>query len=200
MPSRREEVLDAIKAMIAGALPNAEVKRNLDKPERIPPGGLVIIRDGDPGEPEVLLSPLTYVYEHRVPIELAAFASASLTREQTVDQMLSAIGTAAELAVRPVSVPVAGVLSDAVRAGAQVDLWFTAAVERSAGAGTAAPVPVQLASGLTVADVSRPAGAFAAGGTTTVHVLVAVSDLPKVLAAIASQGVVDVVAVPGTGG
>ena len=112
----------------------------------------------------------------------------------------SAIGTAAELAVRPVSVPVAGVLSDAVRAGAQVDLWFTAAVERSAGAGTAAPVPVQLASGLTVADVSRPAGAFAAGGTTTVHVLVAVSDLPKVLAAIASQGVVDVVAVPGTGG
>jgi hypothetical protein len=95
MPSRREEVLDAIKTLIAGALPNAEVKRNLDKPERIPPGGLVIIRDGDPGEPEVLLSPLTYVYEHRVPIELAAFASASLTREQAIDQMLSAIGTAA---------------------------------------------------------------------------------------------------------
>ena len=95
MPSRREEVLDAIKTLIAGALPNAEVKRNRDKPERIPPGGLVIIHDGDPGEPEVLLSPLTYVYEHRVPIELAAFASASLTREQTVDQMLSAIGTAA---------------------------------------------------------------------------------------------------------
>jgi hypothetical protein len=95
MASRREEVLDAIKTLIAGALPNAEVKRNLDKPERIPPGGLVIIRDGDPGEPEVLLSPLTYVYEHRVPIELAAFTSASLTREQTIDQMLSAIGTAA---------------------------------------------------------------------------------------------------------
>ena len=95
MPSRREQVLDAIKTLIAGALPNAEVKRNLDKPERIPPGGLVIIRDGDSGEPEVLLSPLTYVYEHRVPIELAAFASASLTREQVIDQMLSAIGTAA---------------------------------------------------------------------------------------------------------
>ena len=95
MPSRREEVLDAIKTLIARALPNAEVKRNLDKPERIPPGGLVIIRDGDPGEPEVLLSPLTYVYEHRVPIELAAFASASLTREQAMDQMLSAIGMAA---------------------------------------------------------------------------------------------------------
>src|SRR5579885_1680372 len=95
MPSRREDVLDAIKTSTDDALRIAQVKRNLDKPERIPPGGLVIIRDGDPGEPEVLLSPLTYVYEHRVPIELAAFASASLTREQAIDQMLSAIGTAA---------------------------------------------------------------------------------------------------------
>jgi hypothetical protein len=94
MASRREEVLDAIKALVGGALPNAEVKRNLNKPERIPPGGLVIIRDGDPGEPEVLLSPLTYVYEHRVPIDIAAFASASLTREQVLDQMLSTIATA----------------------------------------------------------------------------------------------------------
>lgn len=96
MASRREQVLDAIKSLVAGALPAAEVKRNLDKPERIPPGGLVIVRDGDPGEPDVLLSPLTYIYEHRVPIEIAAFASASLTREQVLDQMLSAIGAAVE--------------------------------------------------------------------------------------------------------
>ncbi len=94
MPSRREAVLDAIKTLVASALPAAEVKRNLDKPERIPPGGLVILRDGDPGEPEVLLSPLTYVYEHRIPLELAAFASTSLTREEVLDQMLVAIGTA----------------------------------------------------------------------------------------------------------
>lgn len=92
MASRREQVLDAIKSLVAAALPSAEVKRNLDKPERVPPGGLVIIRDGDPGNPEILLSPLTYVYAHRVPIELAAFASATLTREQVLDQMLSAIG------------------------------------------------------------------------------------------------------------
>jgi hypothetical protein len=91
---RREQVLEAITALVASALPSAEVKRNLDKPERIPPGGLVIVRDGDPGEPEVLLSPLTYIYEHRVPIEVAAFASATLTREQALDQMLAAIGEA----------------------------------------------------------------------------------------------------------
>ncbi len=94
MASRREQVLDAIKTLVATALPSAEVKRNLDKPERIPPGGLVIIRDGDPGEPEVLLSPLTYVYAHRVPVEIAALASGMLTREQALDQMLSAIGAA----------------------------------------------------------------------------------------------------------
>ena len=94
MASKREQVLEAIKALVASALPSAEVKRNLDKPERIPPGGLVIVRDGDPGEPEVLLSPLTYIYEHRVPIEVAASASATLTREQALDQMLAAIGEA----------------------------------------------------------------------------------------------------------
>jgi hypothetical protein len=94
MTSRREEVIGALKALLAGALPNAEVKRNLAKPERILPGGLVVIRDGDPGEPEVLLSPLTYVYSHRIPIEVAAYESASLSREQVLDEMLAAIGAA----------------------------------------------------------------------------------------------------------
>lgn len=94
MASRREQVLDAIEVLVASALPSADVKRNLDKPERIPPGGLVIIRDGEPGDPEVLLSPLTYVYAHRVPIEIAAFASATLTREHALDEMLLAIGLA----------------------------------------------------------------------------------------------------------
>lgn len=94
MTSRREQVLDGIKVLIATALPNADVKRNLAKPERIPPGGLVIVRDGDPGEPEVMLSPLLYVYTHRVPIEIAAYESSSATREQVLDEILGAIGTA----------------------------------------------------------------------------------------------------------
>ena len=94
MASKREQVIDAVKALVASALPNADVKRNLDKPERIPPGGLVIVRDGDPGEPDVLLSPLTYVYEHRIPLEVAAFPSSTLSREEALDQMLSDIGAA----------------------------------------------------------------------------------------------------------
>jgi hypothetical protein len=94
--SRREQVIEAVVALIAAALPGAEVKRNLAKPERIPAGGLVIVRDGDPGEPEVLLSPLTYVYAHRIPIEVAARESASQPREGALDAMLAAIGGAVE--------------------------------------------------------------------------------------------------------
>jgi hypothetical protein len=94
MTSKREAVLDAIRGLIAGALPSADVRRNLAKPERIAPGGLVVIRDGDPGEPEVTLSPLSYLYTHRIPVEVAAFESATLTREQVIDSMLAAIGGA----------------------------------------------------------------------------------------------------------
>ena len=94
MTSKREQVLDGIRALIASVLPSAEVKRNLAKPERVPPGGLTIIRDGDPGEPEVILSPLTYIYTHRIPIELAAYDTSSESREQVLDSMLGAIGLA----------------------------------------------------------------------------------------------------------
>jgi hypothetical protein len=94
MPSKRETVLAAVKVLVAAALPGAEVKRNLAKPERIPPGGLVVIRDGDPGDPDVTLSPVSYLYTHRIPVEIAAFESAMLTREQVADEMLGAIGAA----------------------------------------------------------------------------------------------------------
>ena len=94
MSSKREQVLNAMKALLSSALPNADVRRNLAKPERIPPGGLVVIRDGDPGEPEVMLSPLVYVYSHRIPIELAAYETSSQSPEQVLDEMLGAIGVA----------------------------------------------------------------------------------------------------------
>ena len=91
MSSKREQVLDAIVDLIAAAVPEAKVERNLAKPDRIPSGGLVIIRDGDPGEPEVTLSPLTYVFSHRVPIEVAVH-QASNPREQALDAILGRIG------------------------------------------------------------------------------------------------------------
>lgn len=92
--SKREAVVAAIKVLIAAALPIAEVKRNLSKPERIPASGLVVVRDGDPGEPEVTLSPLTYHFEHRIVLEIAAPEIGATPREVTLDAMLRAIGAA----------------------------------------------------------------------------------------------------------
>lgn len=106
----------------------------------------------------------------------------------------AAVGSAEDLALRPVGVPVTGRPPEAVRVGARVDLWFSPPA--TAAHDEPAP-PSQLAAGLTVAEVDRPQGAFAAGATT-VQVLVPVAQLPDVLGALATDGRVDVVAVPGT--
>jgi hypothetical protein len=72
MPAKRETVLAAVTTLIAAALPCAEVKRNPTTAKRIHAGGFLTVRDGDPGEPEVSLSPPVYVYSHRIAIEIAA--------------------------------------------------------------------------------------------------------------------------------
>jgi hypothetical protein len=52
--SKAEQVLDALKALLE-TLPGAAVDRNRVLPEKIPAGGLIVLRDGDPGEPEQAL-------------------------------------------------------------------------------------------------------------------------------------------------
>ena len=68
--SKAEQVLEAMKALLE-AVPGATVERNSVLPEKIPPGGLIILRDGDPGEPERALGGFgsTY-YQHPVEIEV----------------------------------------------------------------------------------------------------------------------------------
>jgi hypothetical protein len=52
MPSSKaERVLEALKALLE-TIPDAVVERNSVLPEKVPAGGLIILRDGDPGEPE----------------------------------------------------------------------------------------------------------------------------------------------------
>ncbi len=68
--SVREAALVALKTVLVAACPGADVKRNADVPTDVGPGGLVILRDGDPGEPEVTLSPPSYAYEHRAVVEI----------------------------------------------------------------------------------------------------------------------------------
>lgn len=97
--SKRLQVLEAVVALVRAALPYADVKA-LDaddaKPDFIGPGGLVVVRSGDPGEPEVDLSPLTYNYEHLIPLEVAAYETADKTSEQVLDEMMIALGEAAQ--------------------------------------------------------------------------------------------------------
>lgn len=97
--SRRLDVLKAIKDMIAEALPNADVI-GLDNDDAIPtrptPGGRVIVRSGDPGEPEIDLCPLTYNFEHEIPLELTGWRDGGKTSEVVLDVMMMAIGEAIE--------------------------------------------------------------------------------------------------------
>jgi Phage tail tube protein len=68
--SKAEQVLDALKALLE-TVPDAVVERNSVLPEKIPDGGLIVVRDGDPGEPELALGGLgsTY-YQHVVEVKL----------------------------------------------------------------------------------------------------------------------------------
>jgi len=93
MPSPREIILQALLAALQ-TMPAATVLREEVLSERIPAGGLVILRDGDPGTPEVTLSPLQYHYEHRAEIEVIVQGKTPAARANTFDTLLQTIGTA----------------------------------------------------------------------------------------------------------
>ena len=85
----RETVLQALQAaLFAGGVP---VLRGEVFPERVPAEGLAILRDGDPGEPEVSLSPPTYYYQHRAEIEVV---TSGPMRDTAFDQIVQRIGAA----------------------------------------------------------------------------------------------------------
>jgi hypothetical protein len=92
MASKREQVIAAVTALVKAALPDAEVTRNAAKAQGVYAGGAVFIEDGDPGEPDVDLSPVTYYYTHRIPLKVAAYPSGSQTREEVVDAMMATVG------------------------------------------------------------------------------------------------------------
>jgi len=92
MPTTRETVLAALLSRLQ---PHAAlVLRDEVLPERIPVAGLIILRDGLPGEPDVTLSPLRYHYQHRA--ELEVVVQASNGRASAFDTLIAAIGTAME--------------------------------------------------------------------------------------------------------
>jgi len=120
MPTLRETILQALFTTLQ-TVP-ATVLRGEVLPERVPAGGLVILRDGEPGEPEVTLSPLAYHYQHRAEIEAvvqgadrgAAFDTlcASIGAALAADRTLGGLCDWVEAeAPRPVDLPVEGAAS-----------------------------------------------------------------------------------------
>jgi hypothetical protein len=91
MASRREQVLAALFDRLQGIAP-ATAKRNAALPQAVPAGGLVILRDGDPGEPDVSLNPRTELYSHRAEIEAFVTQPASGGGDAVLDALLSEIG------------------------------------------------------------------------------------------------------------
>ncbi|MCV2448976.1 acyl-CoA transferase [Paracoccus sp. DMF] len=120
MPTPRETLLLALHARLSTLA--ATTLRGETLPERTPPDGLLILRDGEPGEPEVTLSPVAYHYQHRAEVEAVVQGA---DRDAAFDALCGSIGTtiAADRtlgglcdwveaeAPRPVDLPVEGAAS-----------------------------------------------------------------------------------------
>lgn len=91
MPSTRETILTALADLLR-TVPDVPALRGEALPERIPPAGLMILRDGIPGEPGVTLSPLTYHYQHRA--ELEVIVQGGQDRDLRFDTLVAQIGAA----------------------------------------------------------------------------------------------------------
>jgi hypothetical protein len=121
MPGHRETILTALADLLR-TIPFVPVLRGEVLPERVPVAGLLILRDGDPGEPGVTLSPLRYHYQHRAEIEAvvqgadrdAAFATlcAAIGAVIAADRTLGGLCDWVEAeAPRSVDLPVEGAAS-----------------------------------------------------------------------------------------
>jgi len=95
MPSQREAILAALFETLRVNL-TASVRRNEALPEKVSSTGLVIVRDGEPGEPEVLLSPVSYLWRHRAPLDVVVGGGSQAERDAALDSLLTAIGAALE--------------------------------------------------------------------------------------------------------
>jgi len=94
--SKAKQVLAAMKTLLE-TVPGATVERNSLLPEKIPDGGLIILRDGDPGEPEQTLGGFgNAYYQHAVEVEVYVEEGDPATRDAAFDDLLQQVGAALE--------------------------------------------------------------------------------------------------------
>ena len=88
----RETAIAALHGRLAIALagrnPAPLVLRGETLPQRLPPGGLVVIRDGETVEETAILSPLAWAIEHRAEIEVTVGGATPAARNALLDALL----------------------------------------------------------------------------------------------------------------
>ena len=89
--SQRENAIGALFVLLGQlslSTSGTTVKRNAALPERVADHAMAILRDGEMGEPEVSLSPLTYHWQHQVVIELFVAEPDASARDARMDGLL----------------------------------------------------------------------------------------------------------------
>ncbi len=85
---------DVLAAALAARSPTPLVLRGETVPQRLPAGGLVIIRDGETVQETAILSPLAFAIEHRAEVEVTAGGATPAARTALLDALLMDIGAA----------------------------------------------------------------------------------------------------------
>ena len=96
--SVRETAIAALHSRLVTALagrnPAPLVLRGETIPQRIPPGGMVVVRDGETVEETPILSPLAWQIEHRAEVEITVGGATPAARNALLDALLVDIATA----------------------------------------------------------------------------------------------------------
>ncbi len=87
-PSQRESAIGALFAVLGQLSLGVMTKRNASLPERLSEHAMAVLRDGEMGEPEVSLSPLTYHWQHQVAIEIFVADPDASERDKRMDGLL----------------------------------------------------------------------------------------------------------------
>ncbi|MBY0330820.1 MAG: hypothetical protein K2X49_09120 [Acetobacteraceae bacterium] len=137
--SIRETAIAALHSRLATSLafrnPAPLVLRGETVPQRIPAGGLVVVRDGETVEETPILSPLAWQIEHRAEVEITVAGATPAARNTLLDALLVDV-TAAIAANRT--------LGDAVEWAQPGSAAFEDVEFEGAAAARAAAMPVTL--------------------------------------------------------
>jgi hypothetical protein len=97
--SQRENAIGALFVLLGQlslGTSGTTVKRNAALPERVADHAMAILREGEMGEPEVSLSPLTYHWLHQVAIELFVADPDPAARDARMDGLLTELASLIE--------------------------------------------------------------------------------------------------------